>query len=132
MAQISAAASTALSTSYTVMPCTATTAGEAVAAPVPDVCWLEDCHLQLDTIATATTVTWFIAADAAGDVPLTHEVTTAIVTGATTATAGAVVEILSKWYVRYDVGVSETIYVVAKLDAGTANAIPRITWNLSS
>ena len=133
MAQISAAASTALSTSYAVMACTSTTTDEAVAAPLPDSCYLEDAHLQIDTIAGgATTITWYIAADAAGDVPLTKLVTSTIVTGKTTATDGAVVEILGKWYMRYDDGVSDTIYVVAKTNAGTANAIARVTWNLRS
>ena len=132
MAQISAAASTALSNSYTVLACTSTSSGEAAAAILPDSCYLEDAHLQLDTIAaSATTITWYISADAGGDVPLTKEVTSTIVVGKTTATDGAVVEVLGKHYMRFDEGVSDTIYVVAKTNVGTCNAIARITWNLT-
>jgi hypothetical protein len=133
MAQISAAASTALSTSYAALECTGTTSGEAQAVEVPDGCYLEDAHLQLDTIAGgATSITWLVAADAAGDVPLTNEITTTIVPGTTTATDGAVVEILGKLYQRYSVGVGGSVFIFAKTNAGTANAIARLTWNLTS
>ena len=133
MAQISSAASTALSTSYAVMTCTSTTTAEAQAAKMPDSCFIELAHLQLDTIAGgATTVTWYVAADAAGDIPLTKLVTSTIVVGKTTTTDGTVVEVLGIQYVRFDDGVGDAIYVVAKTNAGTVNAIPRVTWNYTS
>jgi hypothetical protein len=100
---------------------------------MPDSCYLELAHLQLDTIAGgATTITWYVAADAGGDVPLTKEVTTTIVTGKTTATDGGAVEVLGIQYVRFDEGLGDTIYVVAKTNTGTANAIARVTWNRSA
>ena len=133
MAQISAAASTALTSAYAVMACTSTVTGEAQAVPMPDSCFLELSHLQLDTIAGgAASITWYVAADAAGDIPLTKLVTSTIVTGATTATDGAVVEVLGIQYVRFSDGVGDTIYVVAKTNVGTCNAIARVTWNLTS
>ena len=58
--------------------------------------------------------------------------TSTIVAGATTATDGAVVEVLGIQYVRFSDGVGDTIYVVAKTNTGTANAIARVTWNLTS
>lgn len=133
MAHISAAASTALSNSYAVMTVTGTTTDEQVARPVPDSCFLEDAHLQIDTIAGgAENITWYVAADAGGDIPITKAVTSAIVTGKTTATDGAVVEILSKHYHRFEDGASENLYIVAKTDVGTCNAIARLTWSLVS
>lgn len=133
MAQISSAASTALSTSYAVMTCTSTTTAETQAVPMPDSCFIELAHLQLADIAGgATTVTWYVAADAAGDIPLTKLVTSTIVVGATTATDGAVVEVLGIQYVRFDDGEGGEIYLVAKTNAGTVNAIPRVTWNYTS
>ena len=48
MAQVSSAASVALSTSYTVITVTGTKTDEAGADPVPDSCYLEDAQAQTD------------------------------------------------------------------------------------
>ena len=131
MAQISASASSALTNAFSVIACTSTTTAEAQAQPMPDSCFLQLAHLELSSIVTATTVTWHLCADAAGDIPLTHSRTTSIVTGITTTTDGAVTEIAGISYVRFIDGVGDSIYLAAKLNAGTASAIARVTWDLS-
>lgn len=124
---ISTEATTALSTTYVILTIDGA-AAEGVA--LPDRCYLEYMHAQLDTISGATAIVWYLCSDAAGDVPLTKEVTSAIVVGATTATDGAVVEALGVAYRRFAAGTSGAIYVAAKTDAGTCNAVTRVVWTL--
>lgn len=124
---ISTEATTALSTTYAILTIDGA-AAEGVA--VPDRCHLEYMHAQLDTISSATKIVWYLASDAAGDVPLTKEVTSTIVVGATTATDGAVVEALGVAYRRFSAGTAGAVYIVAKTDAGTCNAVARVVWTL--
>jgi len=127
---LAAAAKTALTTSYQVLAMTGTTTDEALARPIQDECHLGLVHGELDTIAGgASAVTWYLSADAAGDVPLTPEVTTVIVAGKTTATDGGFGDVVDIDYRRFSSGVAGTVHLVAKLDAGTANCIPRIIWS---
>jgi len=128
---ISAEATAALTTSYAALTLTDDTTSEALAQNIPDACYLDWMHIQLDTIAGgAAAVTWYLCSDASMDVPLTKEVTTTIVAGDTTATDGAVVEALNVAYRRFSVGTGGSIYIAAKLDAGTANGIARIVWHI--
>lgn len=125
---ISAEASTALSTSYTVLTLDGDTSGDAAAKPVPDQCLLAYVIAVLDTTSSATAITWYLAADSGGDVPLTREVTSDILAGKTTATDGSVVMLLDVDYVRTSAGTAGALYLVAKTTAGTANCTPRLIW----
>jgi hypothetical protein len=73
--------------------------------------------LYLDTIVTAVSVTWYVSEDAAGDKPISPPKTTTIV-GQTAATGGVAESLDIPWKV---VEVAGTMYIWAKLDAGTAN-----------
>lgn len=72
---------------------------------------------SVSSISGATSVTWYLSTDSAGDKPITPAKTTAIVV-AQSANAGGFSETV-------DAGVvtdATAIYVWAKLDAGTATA----------
>ncbi len=126
---VSAERSTALSTSYATLALDNDTTADASAAPVPTFCHLGMVVITLDTIAGgATTLTYFLSADAAGDVPITNATTTTITTGKTTATDGGVVGLVDAAYRHLDVGVAGKLYLQVKTNAGTANAIGRVTW----
>lgn len=126
---ISAERSTALSTSYASMTLNADTVGDTGAKVVPSSCYLSDVVLQLTTIAGgATSVTWFVSQDLAGDKPLTLSCTSTIVTGKTTAASGSVTMYLGKDYVKGSDGVTGELFLQVKLNAGTANGVARLTW----
>jgi hypothetical protein len=81
-------------------------------------------HVELDltAIVTGTSVTWSLARDSAGDQRVTDEVTDTIVAGAT-AGAGSVRR-------RVDELITMTgeLWVIAKLNAGTATAVAKLTY----
>lgn len=85
-------------------------------------------QLALTSIAGgAAEVTWFLSSDAAGDQPLTEEVVSPIVIGATTATSGGVADTVDEGILTD----AAAIYVWAKLDAGTATvAFARAFWQV--
>lgn len=113
-------ASTSLSTTPAVI--TIGAAGD----PVPDESFLSLVLLQLSSISGATEVTWFVTADSAGDIPITPERTSTIVTGKTTAAKGSVSHTVDvEWKRDPDITASGCLYVVASLDAGTASAVGR-------
>lgn len=115
-----AEAATALSSSYTVLTCDATHEGVLLSPSVQ----LLNAHLEIDTIASsAASITWYLAADSSGDIPITPEVTDTIVTGKTTATDGGVARTVG---VAFKPSTAGTVYVVAKTDTGTCNATARV------
>jgi len=120
-------ATVALSTAKTIIEVSRQSDGESI----PDDCELSLVHMKLDTIAGgATTVTWNVCPDAAGDYNMTLEKATTIVTGATTPGSGGVAETLGvERNFDDDIDVTGKIYVVARLDAGTANAVVYISGN---
>ena len=79
-------------------------------------CWLT-------SISSATTVTWYVSNDAAGDQPLTPKVTTTISTGQTSGKGGIAATMDES--ITTD---STALYVWAKTDAGTATATCRAYW----
>lgn len=91
-------------------------------APIPDAAWLSLAWLELSSIVTAGSILWYLAADAAGDVPLTPVQTTTIVTGKTTSTSGSVVDTLDIAYARVG-NTAGRLYLIAKTNAGTATAV---------
>ena len=106
----------ALSTAYAKMTCNGV--DEDAATSVPERAILGAVALQLGTIAGgATTITWYVSEDLAGDHPITGVVTSTIV-GQTAATGGVAESINVPWVVTEVAG---TLYVWAKTNAGTAN-----------
>lgn len=118
---LSQSASTGLTTSKVVLAIGA--AGDAV----PSQCHISSVMLHLDTISGASQVTWYLAADSDGDVALTPEQIDAILTGKTTATDGSVAALVDiSWKYNGSLGTSGRLYLVAKLNSGTANGVARI------
>lgn len=70
-----------------------------------------------------TTIIWFVAADAAGNVPLTDEFHDTITLGVTTTSGGIVRELAITEPGHEDV-VIDSFYIVARTDAGTCSASP--------
>ena len=106
----------ALSTTYARMVCNGV--DEDAATSVPERAILGAVALQLGTIAGgATTITWYVSEDLAGDHPITGVVTSTIV-GQTAATGGVAESINVPWVVTEVAG---TLHVWAKTNAGTAN-----------
>jgi hypothetical protein len=101
----------------------------------PNDCYISTIEFQFDTLSTATSVTMYVTRDSNGDVPLTPGVTSGatqtITTGVTTATAGGAVFTVDTDF-HFDDSVSNatsgTIYVIAKVDAGTPTGKIRVNW----
>lgn len=92
---------------------------------------LENVNIELASIAGgATSVTFYLARDVSGDYPISPAYTTNIVPGLTTAAVGAAVQGIGLDY-HYEARTGETIgtvYVVAKLNAGTATGAIWVNW----
>lgn len=117
---IAEGSATALSNSYTVI----------TLATVPDRVHLGGLFAKIDTIASsAASVTWYLAADSAGDHAITSAVTSTIVTGKTTATDGGYAEAVDIPFAfpSWSTGAG-ALYLVAKTDTGTCNITPGLTW----
>lgn len=125
-------ATMSLTTSYAVAAVLGSAAVDSRAKAVPDECLLSWMHGTIVSIASsATTVTWFLAADEAGDIPLTDAKTTTIVVGRTTPTKGGIAVALDLEYVRSSAGVAGvagSLYVIAKTNTGTCTLTPRLYW----
>lgn len=79
--------------------------------------------IEISAISSATQITWYIASDPSGDVPMTPSQTDAIVTGATTATLGGIARTLAGVVRRRKTGVEGHLYIVAQTNAGTCTGI---------
>lgn len=95
--------------------------------PVPDRGRLSLLRLVLTSVVTAASISWYLAEDAAGDIPLTPRVTTTIVAGKTTSGSGGVARTLDISRPRSSAGTIGRLYVIAKTDAGTATAVAHLT-----
>lgn len=114
----SGSVSVSLSTTDTVL--TLGTVGD----PVPDDRYLSLLRLALTSLSgSPVSISWFLAEDENGDIPLTPRKTTTIVTGKTTATKGAVAETLDVVRRRSSGGTLGRLYVVAKTNTGTCSAV---------
>jgi len=96
---------------------------------IPGAAWLAHIDVVFDTIAGgATQATWYLCRDAAGDEPITDELSTTIVLGATDATDGGVSARIDRPYrpIQSDLG---SIYVAMKVNnGGTANGTFELYW----
>lgn len=125
---LSATASTSLSTAYARAGITRTSAVDAASKDVPEVSTLELLDVELDTIVSATSLTWYLSRDSGGDIPITQEVTSTIVSQGATGTDGGVASKLQVLYVQGGADTVGNVYFNGKLDAGTANGIGRLSW----
>lgn len=121
----------ALTATYQVFTLTADTTNCARTAAVPTFALLKNTNFELDTIAGgASKVTYYLARDAAGDIPVTMVYTADVVFGLTTATKGTAIACidLDYHYQGLAAEVIGTLYLVVKLNAGTANGNIRQHW----
>lgn len=118
-------ASTALSATAAVIPLTMVS--EERSAQVPQSGRLGKLLVVLtdiDLVTPATSVTWYLAADADGDVPITPEVTTDITAGETAGKGGVVALIDCGYAIPATLYVEGTVYLVIATDADTPTAVP--------
>jgi phage tail sheath gpL-like len=121
----------ALTAAYQVFTLTADTTNCARTAVVPPFALLKNTNFELDTIAGgASKVTYYLARDVAGDIPVTTVFTADVVFGLTTATKGTAIACidLDYHYQGLAAEVIGTLYLVVKLNAGTANGNIRQHW----
>jgi len=118
---------TGLTTTYQIIELS--NAAEVTSQALPEkgkLSWLQG---QLDTIAGgATQVIWYLTLDAAGNIPVTNEVTETILVGVGDATTGGIATRIGLSYIASPAFTPGKLYVVAKTDAGTANIVIRATW----
>jgi hypothetical protein len=121
----------ALTTTPQIFALTQDSTNSPRSAAVPTFAELKQVVAQVDTLAGgASSVSFYLAADASGDVPISCEQTASILFGETTATKGAAIACIDLDY-HYQQLAGETIgtiYIVAWLNAGTANGNLRVLW----
>lgn len=127
---LSTSAAASLTVTKTCFEVTGTTATDDLSEDVPPSGYLSRLQLKGNTLAGgASTITWVVTEDAAGDIPLTDEVTETLVVGNTTATdVGANSVFGDAGYLLTDDGTRGSLYVCAKLDAGTLTGYFYLYW----
>lgn len=106
-------------------------ANSPTSAVIPTFASLKQVNVQVDTVAAgASSVSFYIAADLAGDIPLTTEQSAVIEFGKTTATKGTAIGCIDLDYHFQQLPVETvgTVYIIIWLNAGTANANIRLHW----
>lgn len=120
-----------LSTTPQVFTLTQDSINSPRSAPVPTFAQFKQLIVQVDAVlGGASSVSYYIAADAAGDIPLTPQSTANILFGKTTATSGSAIDCIDVDY-HYQQLIAETqgtVYLVIWANAGTANANIRLLW----
>jgi len=114
----------ALTNAYGSQSVTSTTNG---ALAVPNTCYLYRLQGNLENIVGASSVTWFIALSATGDIPITNEITVSILDHDADG-SGTVNALIDTAFAVTPSATPGTLYVWAKLDAGTADARFRLIW----
>lgn len=118
-----------LSSTQATASCTVDAANAPESAAFPRFACIQSVEFQLSSVSGASSITFYITRDVAGDVAISDEYTKTITVGKTTATDGSVVVDLSK-DVHFITGVSaaDNIFVVAATNAGTATADVVVNW----
>ncbi len=118
-----------LSSSRAVATCTQDSTNSAESFTFPRYANIRSVEFQLASVSGASSITFRITRDAAGDVALTDSITKTIVTGHTTAADGSVVVDFDKdVHFMTGVSVANNIYVIAETNAGTATADILVNW----
>lgn len=127
LAGISASEVTPLDTTYARAAVSSFRAEEPYADALPRNCEIGLLEGALTGIDTAVEATIYLSRDAAGEQPLTQEFTVPLLTEGVTADSGG---FAVKLAVAYSWGSESrgTVYVNAKLDAGEASAVWRLSW----
>lgn len=121
----------ALTTTYQVFTLNQDAVNNSRSANVPLFAEFKNINFELDTIAGgASKVTFYIARDVAGDIPITSTLTADVVFGLTTATKGTAIACidLDYHYQALAVETQGTVYLVVKTNAGTAKCNVRLHW----
>lgn len=121
----------ALTTTPQVFPLTKDATNAPTSAVMPTYAELKQVNVQVDTVAGgASSVLYYLAADPAGDIPLTNSGTANILLGKTTATQGSAIDCIDLDYHFQQLTVETvgTVYIIIWLNAGTANANIRLHW----
>lgn len=121
----------ALTTTKQVFALTADTTNNPFSVLVTNDCTLKQINFELDTIAGgASSVTYFLARDLAGDIPVTAESSASVTFGFTTATKGTAIACVDLEHHYQELGseVRGTLYIIVKVNSGTANANIRLYW----
>ena len=118
-----------LSTTRAVATCTQDSANAAESYTFPRFGNIRSVEFQLASVSGASSITFRITRDLAGDVAISDSITKTIITGHTTAADGSVaVDFDKDVHFLTGVNVADTIYVVAETNAGTATADVLVNW----
>ena len=94
---------------------------------------LDTLFIFVDTISSATAITWKLTRDLAGDEAITPEYSTDLVIGQTTATDGSCISGLGMLLPNMSEASLSTIYLWCKVDAGSCvGASARISYEANS
>lgn len=121
-------AATALSTSYASIAITGIRATDARSNDVPDECFLSWLHAKLSSTSGVTTITWYLCADSAGDVPLTDEIASTLIDQGTGSNVGGFARALEMSFSKTGLFTAGTIYFRAKSNANTPTITPYLFW----
>ena len=118
-----------LSATKATATCTVDATNAAASSVFPRFACIQSVEFQLSSVSGASSITFRVTRDAAGDVAISDEFTKTILPGKTTAADGSVVVDFNK-DVHFITGVStaDNIYVVAETNAGTATADVLVNW----
>tara|TARA_R100000664_G_scaffold443_4_gene1437 strand:- start:6809 stop:7225 length:417 start_codon:yes stop_codon:yes gene_type:complete len=118
-----------LSATKAAAACTADSTNAAESATFPRFASIRSVEFQLSSVSGASSITFRVTRDAAGDVAVSDEVTKTILAGKTTAADGSVVVDFDKdIHFMTGISVADTIYVIAETNAGTATADILVNW----
>ena len=121
----------ALTATYQAFPLTADATNLPRTAAIPTFAELKHLSVEMDTIAGgASSVTFYLSRDAAGDIPITGTLTAGVVFGLTTATKGTAIACidLDYHYLQLAAETVGTVYAVIKLNVGTCNGNLLLHW----
>ena len=121
----SAGTQASLGTSYTAIELTSdgTLGGQAVASQ----CYLDKIFFTWKSIVTAANFSWYLAYDSGGEYPITDpQETVTFKDGKTSGTKVNAADLAGAAYRFTDQG--STIYLIAKVDAGTVTAEAVLVW----
>lgn len=119
---------TSLSTSYTSIAIKEVAGTDPRSRDVPEQCFLSRLQGVLSATTSATKVTWYLSTDAAGDQPITDEVESDLIDQGTGSNLGGFGALIEASHSRTALTVLGTLYIRAKVDAGTPTLTPYLFW----
>lgn len=98
--------------------------------PVPDECALGALDLTFSDVVTAQSATLYLAQDVGGVVGVYGPVEVDLEPGLTAGTYIASADLNNLPFKRSEAGVADTLYLVIKMDAGTADVVARLRFSV--